>query len=510
MLQRLPMRTLTSVISALLCLAPAALAQETAPPAARVVPDEVAALAAQYETARKEWKVAYAAAREAGVRLRERPADPVDGFYRRFEALLDAGSGPAALWLVDNVHKTDLNRAQRRERQRSVVTRALSQHAREPWLEELCFLLARRKRDFDRESLDAWLVEWRGKSLPPALEAAALWLESESLGWNAKAREEHATEIAARLRAALEADPTSKAGTKAGGQLFRAAQDELAAELTPWMERELGAEMTRPDLAPWRASFADLAAAKVEPAGVWVAATTWLAEPDADFERLTDLLEDAQLNWGEHYDAAAADEASGAGGLLSGMSERIALLFAAQPEALFWFAFEDLAQHDPRAGAWLVRHASSAPLARTAAHERQFQRLEALVRDHGDAEWAADLAQSLVGNSRQALGSERVLALCERWAAATTNEEVEVHLRFLMAVVRLEQDEGEGVALLRGVIERWPDHFHARAAQGRIAALALKIGRLAPEITGRDLDGTDFKLSDYRGKVVVLDFWGDW
>ena len=32
----------------------------------------------------------------------------------------------------------------------------------------------------------------------------------------------------------------------------------------------------------------------------------------------------------------------------------------------------------------------------------------------------------------------------------------------------------------------------------------------APEIADRDLDGVDFKLSDYRGKVVVIDFWGDW
>src|SRR5262249_6577408 len=38
----------------------------------------------------------------------------------------------------------------------------------------------------------------------------------------------------------------------------------------------------------------------------------------------------------------------------------------------------------------------------------------------------------------------------------------------------------------------------------------LAIGKVAPEIEGEDIDGTSFKLSDYRGKVVVLDFWGHW
>jgi hypothetical protein len=38
----------------------------------------------------------------------------------------------------------------------------------------------------------------------------------------------------------------------------------------------------------------------------------------------------------------------------------------------------------------------------------------------------------------------------------------------------------------------------------------LAIGKAAPDINGEDIDGTRFKLSDYRGKVVVLDFWGYW
>lgn len=38
----------------------------------------------------------------------------------------------------------------------------------------------------------------------------------------------------------------------------------------------------------------------------------------------------------------------------------------------------------------------------------------------------------------------------------------------------------------------------------------LSIGAVAPEITGVDVDDKPMKLSDFRGKVVVLDFWGHW
>jgi hypothetical protein len=38
----------------------------------------------------------------------------------------------------------------------------------------------------------------------------------------------------------------------------------------------------------------------------------------------------------------------------------------------------------------------------------------------------------------------------------------------------------------------------------------LVVGKTAPVIEGEDIDGKRFKLSDYRGKIVVLDFWGHW
>ena len=35
-------------------------------------------------------------------------------------------------------------------------------------------------------------------------------------------------------------------------------------------------------------------------------------------------------------------------------------------------------------------------------------------------------------------------------------------------------------------------------------------GKPAPPTHGTDADGVAFQLSDYRGKVVMLDFWGNW
>ena len=57
---------------------------------------------------------------------------------------------------------------------------------------------------------------------------------------------------------------------------------------------------------------------------------------------------------------------------------------------------------------------------------------------------------------------------------------------------------------------RYPKTLGEMASGAIFVMENLAIGCEAPEIEGEDLEGTSFKLSDYRGKVVVLDFWGDW
>jgi len=65
-------------------------------------------------------------------------------------------------------------------------------------------------------------------------------------------------------------------------------------------------------------------------------------------------------------------------------------------------------------------------------------------------------------------------------------------------------------------VEKYPK---VRTYKGELSELAgrekfkmehLTVGGVAPEIVGEDIAGKPMKLSDYRGKVVLLDFWGDW
>lgn len=63
------------------------------------------------------------------------------------------------------------------------------------------------------------------------------------------------------------------------------------------------------------------------------------------------------------------------------------------------------------------------------------------------------------------------------------------------------------------VVDEFGEKFASKKkeAEREIKMLqTLRVGKVAPEITGPDLDGKEFKLSDYRGKVVLLDFWGHW
>jgi len=55
----------------------------------------------------------------------------------------------------------------------------------------------------------------------------------------------------------------------------------------------------------------------------------------------------------------------------------------------------------------------------------------------------------------------------------------------------------------------WGDSVADLAGNALNELRHLAIGKVAPDIVGPDQDGVRFKLSDYRGKVVLLYFWSD-
>ena len=66
------------------------------------------------------------------------------------------------------------------------------------------------------------------------------------------------------------------------------------------------------------------------------------------------------------------------------------------------------------------------------------------------------------------------------------------------------------------MLKSFPDVAAQNTTLGEVAKKALfgirhlSVGRIAPDIEGEDVFGQEFKLSDYRGKVVMLTFWGHW
>jgi peroxiredoxin len=62
---------------------------------------------------------------------------------------------------------------------------------------------------------------------------------------------------------------------------------------------------------------------------------------------------------------------------------------------------------------------------------------------------------------------------------------------------------------LDGVERDHPDGAQA-VERARFMLTQLTVGRTAPEISGTDLDGQSLQLSDYRGRVVLLVFSGEW
>lgn len=123
--------------------------------------------------------------------------------------------------------------------------------------------------------------------------------------------------------------------------------------------------------------------------------------------------------------------------------------------------------------------------------------------------WFANLSRE-----HYAIGKDRTWALIQA-AVTATDGQLEEYSRFSQAdlcrtYMPANVKYAECVADIKQVIADENEVLAGRAKEILFELETLHFDMPALEIEAADTDGVDFKLSDYRGKVVLLDFWGNW
>ena len=205
-----------------------------------------------------------------------------------------------------------------------------------------------------------------------------------------------------------------------------------------------------------------------------------------------------------------------------------------------------LARDNPDADAafdaltWIVTYMSSSDLgaearktiaSRYADSDRLAEVIPTLSRGYPSAEIESNLVNWMRNSNSDAIKGVATMALVkfietrDRYAEIL-QQRPESAARYPETVVAYLQSDFETYdveQLLETIVKQYPKIEYGKPLAGRPAQLIgdlaerqlfalrnLAIGKVAPDIEGVDLDGQEFKLSDYRGKIVMLDFWGDW
>jgi thiol-disulfide isomerase/thioredoxin len=152
----------------------------------------------------------------------------------------------------------------------------------------------------------------------------------------------------------------------------------------------------------------------------------------------------------------------------------------------------------------------------------------ALERDHVQREAIGKLVRDLAGSGDQ--GSVSLLQ-----AIMAKNPRKKIQAKACKGLIQVQKELSEAAERLkdeevRQAVEkaRGKEYIAKLLAQGEAAEKAaaglektlkstyagfyadLAIGKPAPEVISQDLQGKKVKLSDLRGKVVVLDIWATW
>jgi len=209
-----------------------------------------------------------------------------------------------------------------------------------------------------------------------------------------------------------------------------------------------------------------------------------------------------------------------------------------QDAAAAWAAL--MKEHDESTLGYAEQAAAFAPRFRAFAdaHAGTPEALQALFTLFGNCWWQRSESEDAMHAAAQVLADEifakypdadGLVEFATRAYVLDTAQKEQVFGKLRASGKRLLQATGivglarvkkgdEAQALWQLLEKDYADVPYRHTTHGKVAHAMLHkhdpadlaVGKVAPDIEGVDGDGTPFKLSDYRGKVVVLDFWGHW
>ncbi len=130
-----------------------------------------------------------------------------------------------------------------------------------------------------------------------------------------------------------------------------------------------------------------------------------------------------------------------------------------------------------------------------------------------------DLAPMIGSLAGMGLGEEKADTILHTLMEKSPHKVVQAAAMFAIGMQLVEQTDDlahtEGLALIERVAKEFADVKEAKEYVKRAEGTLFRIEKLqpgmpVPDFEASDENGVKFKLSDYKGKVVLIDFWGFW
>jgi hypothetical protein len=236
-------------------------------------------------------------------------------------------------------------------------------------------------------------------------------------------------------------------------------------------------------------------------------------QPDEEYDNLEQEFDSAQQAWYEELSKHQSDDGS-----------YDATNLAPDPTETFFPRFKAYAEKhagEPEAIpalVWIVDNARGSVGADSAGDPPGKWAVEQLTRSHAaDPALATHLPRLRYAN--YSVGNQPLIALYERVVETNKDKDAAAWAMFNLGYTYYEEspdpsmkaDKPRAIDLFRRTIKDYAGTRAAERAGGYIYEIErLQIGMKAPEIVGTDVNGQEIRLSQFRGQVVVLNFWGHW